>query len=296
LQSLPSMPLANNALGAALFGIVALSLSTAGCSSQLNSSGGTVGASGGTTGAAGSGVGGTGTGSGAAGSAGTGTGSGAAGSPGDGGSPGAGGGSGAGGGAGEVGGAGRGGWCTRNNSCAPGLGCVFPCISETGAGYCAVLPAACDAVAAPVCGCDDNTYANTCLLDGAPAEKAYDGACVVTPVGNGRDATLVAGVWSGTGIRMVVTSSGATVSFRCMQGTIDQPLIFGPRSFWGGYRYSGTLQGMLTSSGDGGMTTSAATYELGMDRDAVILYVNTPYGTGPSWLLRLGDQGPPSCP
>jgi hypothetical protein len=183
----------------------------------------------------------------------------------------------------------RPGTCSDHSQCGPGQACQPECFGDSG-GFCVTLPTACDAIARPVCGCDDKTYANACVLESVPGPKAYDGECVVTPVGADGSAALVPGVWSGTGIRMVVTATGATISLGCMQGTIDAPLIVGPRIWFQAGSRPATLPGTVTS----GATTSPATYILSMSQESLNLYLND-YDP-PFWLLRYGDQGAPSCP
>lgn len=68
--------------------------------------------------------------------------------------------------------------CTSNDACAPGEYCARPAEDCLGAGECAPIPAACDSVLEPVCGCDGVTYANACTANGAGTGIYADGPCV----------------------------------------------------------------------------------------------------------------------
>jgi len=64
--------------------------------------------------------------------------------------------------------------------------CNFPAAAQCGAadqtGFCASKPQACDAIYAPVCGCDDVTYSSDCAAAAAGKAVAKTGAC--TPTGS----------------------------------------------------------------------------------------------------------------
>lgn len=85
--------------------------------------------------------------------------------------------------------------CNDDGDCAPGAFC--DCRAQTcakTAGVCAIRPAVCPDVVAPVCGCDGTTYANDCLRQHAGACKLHKGACVAT----GGCFDTIAGTCTGT--------------------------------------------------------------------------------------------------
>jgi hypothetical protein len=66
-------------------------------------------------------------------------------------------------------------------SCASDLFCEFEaavCSSiADGTGTCRRVPEACTQQYAPVCGCDNRTYGNDCVRQGAGVSKLHDGEC-----------------------------------------------------------------------------------------------------------------------
>jgi hypothetical protein len=67
--------------------------------------------------------------------------------------------------------------CASNNDCGQGEYCKKPdCSSE--AGECTAKPEFCMTLYDPVCGCDDNTYPNSCALAAAGINKKKDGECI----------------------------------------------------------------------------------------------------------------------
>jgi hypothetical protein len=71
--------------------------------------------------------------------------------------------------------------------CGPGLFCNFTadfdCGFADGTGVCETRPEICPGLFAPVCGCDGNTYSNTCAAQSAGTDVQSDGECgpVVPP-------------------------------------------------------------------------------------------------------------------
>ncbi|MBM4343460.1 MAG: hypothetical protein FJ100_08795 [Deltaproteobacteria bacterium] len=67
-------------------------------------------------------------------------------------------------------------------TCAPGEICITPTGQCNGTGKCTKKPDTCLALEAPVCGCNNKTYANACLALAANQNIASNGACPVNPV------------------------------------------------------------------------------------------------------------------
>lgn len=68
------------------------------------------------------------------------------------------------------------------NTCAPGEICSAPTGQCKGDGKCVKKPDMCVAPEAPVCGCDNKTYANACMALAANQNIASNGACPTNPV------------------------------------------------------------------------------------------------------------------
>ena len=61
--------------------------------------------------------------------------------------------------------------------CGAGQCCLESCGGVDSADACIDTPDACPAIYGPVCGCDGNTYGNSCEAHAACAAVAYDGPC-----------------------------------------------------------------------------------------------------------------------
>ncbi len=68
--------------------------------------------------------------------------------------------------------------CNDNSDCERGEYCMFAdACGLNGGGTCETLPEACIDLYDPVCGCDEQTYSNSCYAAAAGASVAYDGEC-----------------------------------------------------------------------------------------------------------------------
>lgn len=105
-------------------------------------------------------------------------------------------------GGGSTGGAGGGVVCggLAGLSCPKPQFCDFEgaaCGAADQTGICRDRPEVCPAIYAPVCGCDDKTYASKCVAAGAGVSVLHDGECELTPGGTG--GSTGSGGSSGTG-------------------------------------------------------------------------------------------------
>jgi hypothetical protein len=73
--------------------------------------------------------------------------------------------------------------------CDAGEFCDFAigdfCGAADATGICKPIPSACDAILAPVCGCDDQSYDSDCEANRAGVSVARSGACAGDPAGGG---------------------------------------------------------------------------------------------------------------
>ncbi len=67
--------------------------------------------------------------------------------------------------------------CMENSDCGDGLFCSFEYGVCGGSGECKAKPQSCEEYYEPVCGCDDNTYENSCLADKNGISVAFEGGC-----------------------------------------------------------------------------------------------------------------------
>ena len=65
---------------------------------------------------------------------------------------------------------------SSNVVCGQGQGCLWECFGDTLTGECVALPAACDELLKPVCGCDGVTYDCTAKTRGQVG-VAHAGSC-----------------------------------------------------------------------------------------------------------------------
>jgi hypothetical protein len=76
------------------------------------------------------------------------------------------------------------GGCSSNDDCDPGEFCSFDagtCDESPTDGECAPMPEACIQVFAPVCGCDGQTYGNSCVASGNGVNVDHTGPCNDNP-------------------------------------------------------------------------------------------------------------------
>jgi len=67
--------------------------------------------------------------------------------------------------------------CVTNTQCATNQFCQKPNADCNGTGTCADKPQFCPQIADPVCGCNKQTYINSCYANVAGENVAYTGAC-----------------------------------------------------------------------------------------------------------------------
>ncbi len=77
--------------------------------------------------------------------------------------------------------------CSENSDCPDGYFCAKAEGDCDGQGTCQAMPEACPDVWAPVCGCDGNTYGNSCEAAAMGVNVAHDGACMTPVTGLRRD-------------------------------------------------------------------------------------------------------------
>jgi hypothetical protein len=68
--------------------------------------------------------------------------------------------------------------CNESNDCADGAYCAKAAGSCSAVGACASRPVICPLVYSPVCGCDGQTYGNSCEAAAAATSVDHSGACV----------------------------------------------------------------------------------------------------------------------
>ena len=103
--------------------------------------------------------------------------------------------------------------------CAAGLYCAFAVEAHCGAadmaGVCRTLPEVCTEEFAPVCGCDDKTYPNTCHAARAGVSVGKAGACAAPP-------TIAEGQLCGTRGVPGECAAGLYCAFKANCGSTDE--------------------------------------------------------------------------
>lgn len=73
-------------------------------------------------------------------------------------------------------------FCNLNTDCESSQYCAKPANDCEGNGECTEKPVGCPDIWAPVCGCDNETYGNSCEASAAGVTVDYEGVCTVDPV------------------------------------------------------------------------------------------------------------------
>ncbi len=95
--------------------------------------------------------------------------------------------------------------CLTDSACKVGEFCQLNAFACDGAGSCTVKSVICDDIYAPVCGCDNKTYANACSAQAAGMSIAKNGACAAkctasTDCTGGQFCSKPAGQCAGNGL------------------------------------------------------------------------------------------------
>lgn len=122
-------------------------------------------------------------------------------------------------------------------ACAPGLVCAqLECFGNNG-NTCIETPDSCDDAVAPVCSCNDESFANACELERTGQFRAHEGECVV------EDGLLKAGTWSAEGLILVASASSASLMLPCARASVDVPPALSDRTLHSAGRRSATWRG-----------------------------------------------------
>ena len=107
--------------------------------------------------------------------------------------------------------------CKSNKDCPDNYYCYFAENCEA-PGECQPRPKVCAEIYAPVCGCDGETYENSCIAAGTGVSVAYEGACQEAVVA--APSSPMSGIALGT---TLISAAKTPVGVEAQAGTMIQP-------------------------------------------------------------------------